>query len=143
MRRDSLTADLFEVPRPVAPIAASMNFSAEVSHLLSDMFAQAGMDRYQIAAEVSRLTGRECSKAMLDGYTSEARETFNVPAYLMPAIETVCRSHIFTLWLSDKRGARLLIGREALAAELGRLEGQKSQVADRIKAIKRVMGQES
>jgi hypothetical protein len=143
MKRDQFTVDLFEVPQPAAPIAATMNYSAEVSHLVSDMLAGSGLDRYQVAAEVSRLTGREFSKAMLDGYTSEARDTFNLPLYKVPALETACRSHQLTSWLADKRGARILIGRETLAAELGKLENMRSQLGERIKQVRRVLGQES
>lgn len=143
MKRDQITDDLFDVPQPAAPISATMNYSAELSHVVSDMLTAAGMNRYLVAAEMSRLTGKEVSKAMLDGYTSEARETFNLPFYLVPALETACRSHQLTAWLADKRGARVLVGREALNGELGKLESEKLRIAERIKHLKCVIGAEA
>lgn len=143
MKRDPHTDDFFEVPQPAPSVAATMNYSAELAHLLSDIFTASGMNRYQIASEVSRLTGKDVSKAMLDGYTSEARETFNLPFYLVPAIEAACRTHVMTAWLAEKRGARVLIGREALNGELGKLESERARIAERIKHLKTVIGAEA
>ena len=120
-----------------------MNYSGELAHLLSEVFIESGLSRYQIAAEVARLTGKDVSKAMLDGYTSEARETFNLPMYLVPAIETACRSHKITAWLAGKRGARILVGRETLNAELGKLEAERQRISENIKKLRSYMGQEA
>lgn len=142
--RDSLTPDLFSVPRPAAPIPASMDFRVQLTALVSHVLhlaAQAGKDRYQVAAEMSRLTGKEVSKYMLDAYSSEAREEFNLPFYLVPALETVCDTHLITDWLVEVRGGRLLIGRESLDAERGRLEKVRDEAARKIREIKRMTGE--
>ncbi|MGH6755187.1 MAG: hypothetical protein ACREDP_23785 [Bradyrhizobium sp.] len=135
-RRDIQTGDLFTVPQPAAPLPGSMDFRATLSHLVSEMLRNAGADRHAIAADASRLTGHTVSKYMLDAYSAESREEFNLPLWLVPAIETVCGSYDVTNWLAGVRGARLLIGREALSAELGRISRQKQELQDQERALK-------
>jgi hypothetical protein len=141
--RDILTADLFAVPRPAPATPGTMDYRAAISHELSEMLrkAPANRDRFAIAADVSRLTGKDVSKWMLDGYTSECREQFNLPLYLVPALEVACESHALTTWLSNVRGARLLVGEEALHHDLSRLEQIRDQAEAAIRALKpRVRG---
>ncbi|MDC8012260.1 hypothetical protein [Tahibacter soli] len=138
-RRDTLTHDLFAVPQAAAPLPGSMDFRATLSHLVGEMFRTAGIDRHSIAADASRLTGHNVSKYMLDAYAAESREEFNLPLWVLPAIETACGSHDLTKWLAGVRGGRLLVGAEALAAELGRIGRQKQELADQERAIKEQM----
>lgn len=137
-KHDPFTGDLFDVPVAVNPLPHSMNYRAEMSALISVILK--GHDRHQVAADMSRITGLEVSKNMLDAYASEARETFNIPFYLIPVLEAVCQCYDAGNWLAKKRGAKLLIGREALNAELGKLEKQKENTAHRIKQLKKQMG---
>lgn len=140
--RDVASGDLFyDIPRPAPPVPASMDFRPQISHLVADMLAEAlardpSLDRYAIAALCSRLAGKEVSKAMLDGYTAESRDAFNLPLYLVPALETACASTALTQWLAAIRGGRLVLGPEALDSEIGRLEGEKEAVNDRLKELR-------
>ncbi len=138
-KHDSLTLDMFEIPQPAGGYPGSMHYGAEVAHLVSD--ALRGHDRYQVAAKMSRLTGREVSKFMLDAWSAESRENHNMPFYLAPVLESALDTHIFSNWLADKRGGRLLVGREALNAELGKLEKLKDEAARKIRELKKIMGE--
>ena len=135
-RRDTSTGDLFAVPQPAAPVPGALDYRATVAHLLADMLRTSGQDRYGIAAAASRLAGKDVSKYMLDAYTSESREEFNLPAWLVPSLEAACESHAISAWLAGVRGGRLLIGREALNAELGRLERQRDEAGQQIRALR-------
>lgn len=141
-RRDRASGDLFaEIPRPAPADPASMDFRPQLSNLVGEMLAAAAardnaLDRYAIAAITSRLAGKEVSKAMLDGYTSEARETFNLPIWLVPAIETACGSTAITEWLAAIRGGRLVLGPAALDAEIGRMEGERETLNDRLRELR-------
>lgn len=141
MRRitDLLTGDLFAAPMPAPEQAAAMGYSREVAHLVSAMLAESGLSRYQVAARMSELAGREISKYMLDAYSAESREAYNLPLWEVPALEVACGSHAITAWLAGKRGARLLVGREALDAELGKLERLRDEAGRKIKELKRVL----
>ncbi len=140
-QRDTRTLDLFEVPQPAAQLPASMDYGALVAHMVSDLLRQAEGDRHDIAARMSRLTGRDVSKYMLDAWSSESRDTFNIPFYLVPVLEAACSTHCLSSWLVDVRGGRMLIGREALNAELGKLERLKEDAAKKIRDLKRQMGE--
>lgn len=141
-QRDAGTGDLFAaIPQPVQAAPGALDFRAEVAALLSQMLAEAQADdpehdRYWVAAQVSRLVGKEVSKSMLDGYTSESREAFNVPFWLVVAVEHVCRSTLLTDWHAGKRGGRFLMGPAALDAEIGRLQAELDNGRDRLSAMK-------
>ncbi|MDF1691738.1 MAG: hypothetical protein P1U47_05170 [Zhongshania sp.] len=139
--KDTQTLDLFEVPRPAAQFPASMDYGVLVAHMVSDVLRNADCDRHEIAARMSRLTGKDVSKYMLDAWSSESRDAYNIPFYLVPVFETACSSHQLTNWLAGIRGGRLLIGREALNAELGRLEHAKAQAVQKIRDLKKMMGE--
>lgn len=109
---------------------------AWLSHLVAEMIAECGLDRYEIAARASRLAGKEISKAMLDGYTAESREAFNLPLWMVPALECACESTALTSWLAEIRGGRLLLGPAALDAEIGRIERMRDDAADHLKQLK-------
>ncbi|MHB8920927.1 MAG: hypothetical protein ACYC3N_07820 [Halothiobacillus sp.] len=138
---DQPMLDLFPVPSPAPELPGQMDYRTQVASLVSEVLKAAVMDRFDIAARMSRLTGKDVSKHMLDAYASDAREDHNLPLYLAPALEVVCESHLITAWLSDTRGGRLLIGREALNAELGKLERARDEAGKRIRQLKTLMGE--
>lgn len=135
---DDRTLDLFEVPVPeMAP--AGMDYRAVVSGLVGRVLGAADGDRHEVAARASSLTGISVSKYMLDAYASEARDTFNIPCHLVPALEVACESLEISNWLAHTRGGRLLVGRDALAGELAKLERQRSRTSEKISQLRRVM----
>lgn len=140
--KDTRTLDLFEVPAPAPELPGAMDYRRQVAHLVSEMLRASAGDRYEVAAKMSRLTGKDVSKYMLDAYASDAREDHNLPFYLVPALEAVCDSHALTAWLADVRGGRLLVGREALNAELGRLERMRDEASRKIRQLKELMGED-
>lgn len=140
-RRDPLTLDLFAVPQPAASLPASMDYRREVAHLVGVALKDADGDRYEIASRMSRLEGREVSKYMLDAWSSESRDAYNLPFYQVAVLEAACHTHALSNWLADKRGGRLLVGRETLNAELGKLERLKEEAARKIRELKKVMGE--
>lgn len=140
-RRDNRTLDLFEVPRPAAPLPGAMDYRALVAGLVSEALRMSNADRHEIAARCSRLSGKDVSKYMLDAYTSAAREEFNLPFWLVPALEEACGTHDLTNWLVATRGGRMFVGRDALNADLGKLERQKIEIERLIKQLKKQLGE--
>lgn len=116
-----------------------MDYRPVVSELVSNMLAEAsrvGMDRHEVAAQASRLTGKDVTKNMLDGYTAPGREEFNVPLWLAPVLGTVCSSTMLGDWHASVHGGRLMVGAEALDAEIGRLMREQEQAAARLRDLK-------
>ena len=139
MKRRAAMADLFDVPRPVAPLPGSMDFRGLVTGLVGEMLKHAdrrGKDRWQVAADASRLAGREISKYMLDAYTAPSREEYNAPAWLIPVLEVACECHLYSAWIAEVRGGRFFVGQDALAAELGNVTRERDQLDARARALR-------
>lgn len=131
--------DLFDIPQRPAPQPGSMDFRASVSEQVSNMLAvahQAGLDRHEVASRASRLTGRDVTKNMLDGYTSPAREEFNIPLWLAPPLEVVCSSTLLASWYAGVHGGKMLVGAETLDAEIGRLTREMEQSSEKLRTLK-------
>jgi hypothetical protein len=138
--RDFLTADMFEVPTAPEPTGGSLDMDLLIRHTLSDMLKQCPKDRYQVAAEISRLVGREVSKNMLDAYTAESRTEYNLPLQYVVAVEAVTESYALTNLISSKRGGKFLVGEEALLAELGRIQREKTALNEKEARLKQFLG---
>ncbi|WP_165681771.1 hypothetical protein [Metapseudomonas otitidis] len=139
--KDTRTLDLFEIPQPVLAVPGQGNYSMQVSELVGEMLKASDLDRYEIAALMSRLSGDDVSKAMLDAWSSPARVDHNLPLYRAALLEEVCASHVLTNWLVSLRGGRVAYGRDALLAELGRLERIREEAARQSRELKRRMGE--
>lgn len=143
MRRahDSLTLDLFEVPIPRNPLPGALDVGLAVRHLISDLLKTSTRNRFEIAAKMSELLGHEITKNQLDSWTAESREGWRFPLEYLPAFEVAVETHQVTSWLADLRGCKVLVGKEALDAEIGKLERLKEDAAKRIKQLKTAMGE--
>lgn len=141
--KDNRTLDIFAVPQPLLAVPGHGNYAAQVSELVSEMLKATDFDRYEIAARLSRLSGDDVSKHMLDAWASPARPDHNLPLYRAALLEEVCASHVLTNWLVHLRGGRVAYGREALDAELGRLERVASDASRKARELKRMMGEQA
>ncbi|MDD5176798.1 MAG: hypothetical protein PHQ05_10290 [Sterolibacterium sp.] len=142
-RHDPLTGDLFEVPAPAATLPGAQDYSLAVRRLLSDAIKASPLNASQIAARMSELTGTTITEHQLHAWTAPSREGWRFPFEYQPAFETAAETHALTAWLADVRGGRLLVGREALNAELGRLERVRDDAGKKIKQLKTVMGEDA
>lgn len=140
--RDTQTLDIFEVPTPIVPAPGSGNYAAQVSELVGGVLKDCLVDRYEVAAQMSRLSGDDVSKHMLDAWSSPARTEHNIPLYRAPLLEEVCHSHAFTDWLVHLRGGRVAYGREALAAEYGKRQRMMEKLKSDMRELKKLMGEE-
>jgi len=142
MRRkiDRLTGDLFEVPVPAEPLPGAMDFSLAVRRLMADAIKASPYNAAQIAAFMAELTGQNITEHQLHAWTAPSRESWRAPLEFIPAFEAAAETTTLTAWLAGVRGGRLLIGRDALNAELGRLERQRDEAARKIKQLKTQMG---
>ncbi|MFD2664577.1 hypothetical protein [Halomonas halophila] len=122
------------------PAPGSGNYAAQVSELVGGVLKHAEMDRYEVAAQMSRLSGDDVSKNMLDAWSSPARADHNIPLYRVPLLEEVCHSHAFTDWLVHLRGGRVAYGREALDAQYGKLQRMRDKIQSDMRELKRLMG---
>jgi hypothetical protein len=140
-RRDKITCDMFAVPVPAAPLPGALDFSLAVRRLLSDAIKVSPYNTAKIAAGMTDLIGAQITEHQLHAWTAPSREGWRFPLEYLPAFEAAAETHSITAWLADTRGGRLLVGREALNAELGRLERMRDEAGRKIKQLKNVMGE--
>lgn len=143
--RDTLTVDLFDtvlVPVERGALPGALDVDVELRHLLSDLMKKSPLSRHQVAAKMSELVGHDISKSQLDTWAAESRDGWRFPVCYLAAFEAALETHDLLAWLADLRGARLSVGREALEAQLGKLESMKDQLRKQEASIKKLLGQE-
>ena len=138
---DTLSGDLFEVPQPVNPYAGALACRAQIAHLMSD--ALKGHDRYEVATQMSKLLGREFSKHILDAYTAESRDEHIPPIDTAIAFDMATGGMALLSFYAHKLGARLVVGKENLNWQLGKLETMREDIAKQIKQVKLALGEQS
>lgn len=138
--RDLITLDMFDIPVPAPQAPGSMNYRVEIAHVMSQALKDCQHDRYEVAARMSRLLGSEVSVNMLNAYTAESREAHNITLERAIAFDAATDGYSLLKFHADKRGCRVLVGKEALLAELGEIGRLKQELAEQEKAIKAVIG---
>ncbi|MDF3840450.1 hypothetical protein P3W55_01855 [Pseudomonas citronellolis] len=141
--KDDRTLNIeFDVPQPVA--VSSCDFRVQVSEIVSEILdgakLAAGLQRCDIAAQMSRASGEDISKHMLDAWSSPARVDHNLPFYRAALLEQVCGTHRLTDLLVEIRGGRVAYGRDALLAELGRQERIREEATRKARELRRHLG---
>jgi hypothetical protein len=137
---DTLTGDLFEVPMPAVSLPGALDYGLAVRQLLVDAIKASPLNARDITARMTELIGHPISEHQLHAWTAPSREGWRFPLEYLPAFEAAAETHAITAWLASTRGGRLLVGREALNAELGRLERLRDDAGRKIKQLKNVMG---
>ncbi|EHN75020.1 hypothetical protein SMCF_5525, partial [Streptomyces coelicoflavus ZG0656] len=94
----------------------ALDFNARVAQAMSRACreaAEAGHDRFAIAARMSAILGTEVTKGMIDAYCSQARETHTISLARFKAF--VRASGCLWLWnvVLDGEGVTLMQGEEA------------------------------
>jgi len=121
--RDKRTLELFD-PQIEAPTPREgmVDLDVELRDALNEAISKAPITRAEIAAKMSDLTGRDITQAMLNAYTGESRQDHNFPFRYAAAFEVVTESFALTHLLARARGGRVLLGEQALLAEVARID---------------------
>jgi len=141
-RRDEMTLDLFEVPVARTPLPGALNFNRVLCHLIADILKSSTRSRFEIAARMVELTGDPViTKNSLDAWTAESREGWRFPLEFLPAFEVACETTALSAWIAGIRGGKMLMGKDTLDAEIGKLERLKEEAARKIKQLKHAIGE--
>jgi hypothetical protein len=92
--------------------------------------------RYEIAAKVSELTGKDLSKTMLDQYTAESKEAYHFPAEMLTAFCRVTGSTEPMAVLLGPLGCSILSGDEAQDIEILRMERKIAEWQRKVQELK-------
>ncbi len=119
---DNKTIDLFETVYPVrsAEPISSMSFDSKLRRAISKALKECPLSREEIAAKMAEIL--DCpnfSKAMLDAYSAESRNSHPISVIRLKALVQV--THATWIWdeiLKDD-GLMVMEGEEARLAQLG------------------------
>jgi hypothetical protein len=136
---DTRTIDLFDVPSAPVLTGGSLDYATELRCALSDALKKTPLSRHEVAARMSELTGHDISKSMLDAWTAESKSPWRFPFEFAGAFEAACDTVCLQELLGRKRGCRVLIGEDALLAEMGKIQQSKADLAEREKALRQRM----
>lgn len=137
--RDTLTADLFDIPRAAPALPGSINFSREIAAAMSASLKTCPADRIEVSARMTRLMGREVTLSMLNAYTAESHVDHNISLERAIAFDVATQAQALLMFFAAKTGCGILVGEDALLAEWGRVQQAKSEIAAREKALRERM----
>jgi hypothetical protein len=120
-------------------IPGSFNIEAILRELISSALKNTKLSRYEVAAEMSKLLGREITKSQIDSWSAESKEHHRFPlAYLNAFMEATGDKTIVRL-ISEKAAGYFIEGEDALYTELGKIERQENDLAKRKDLIKKTL----
>jgi aspartate aminotransferase-like enzyme len=102
--------------------AGSFDIDRQFREAISLALKNCPLSRWQVAARMAELTGSEITKAMLDSWTAESKETHRFPAIYLPAFCEAAGCSEPLRMLGKLVGVFVLPGPEALRAEIQRIE---------------------
>ena len=131
--------DYFVVPTPADVRPGSIaGFDHELRQALSQSLKEQPLSRYEVAAKMSEMLGDDISKNMLDAYTAESRETHQISVVRLVAMVLATRDYDLLALVAEKVGCRLLVGEEAVAAEVGFIDQEIEELRARRAELKRL-----
>jgi len=120
-----------------ADAPGSLNQGRAVRVALYESIKTSGLDRWEIAARMSRLTDCEISKAMLDAWTAESKEGHRFPVEYAAAFCRVTGCGRLLEVVGQSIGLFAMQGPDALRVQRARLAEQRKALAAQEKEIER------
>jgi hypothetical protein len=119
-----------------------MKLALDIAHAVRDVLVDilaatkvAGIDRFEVATMISRLSNRSMTKDMLDQYCANSADGKRFPLEALPALVLATGDYRLLEFIADRCGCRILRGEEAVVAELGALAMQEKAIKERLKKI--------
>ena len=138
--RDPSQGDLFHQPvYPSRSASAEIDvsdFRSRLKRAMSRALKECPYDRHEVAMRMALALGQDhFSKATLDAYTAESKETHDISLYRFKAFVRATGQ----VWLWDfivaDDGLSMLVGDEARLAEAALLRQQRKELDERLKAL--------
>ncbi len=126
----------FQAPTMASLPGSLAGLDRQICEAVGTILASDGRRREVIAAEMSVLLDDEVSRAMLDAYSSPAREGHRISLTRFLALVQVTKRHDIFDQLLRPIGAGLLVGEEVHTARIGQLELMIAQMQRELRAVK-------
>jgi hypothetical protein len=129
-----------------APLTGAELASA-IREAVSDALARAkaheARDRYAVASEMSRLTGRDITKNMLDRYAAPSADEWRFPLEALPALIRATGDTRLVHLIAEACGFKAMPVEATAVAELVTLELEERALKKRIAAARRQLPKEA
>lgn len=136
-RPDLCTGDLFAaIPRTADFQSAAMDLKVRIAHAMGRAMKNCPHDRYEVASRMSRILGRDVSKNMLDAYAAASKDTHIPNLAFCIAFDAATGQRELLNLSAALLGCTVLVGEEALRAELGQIELQEDALRKRKRDLK-------
>lgn len=119
--------------------AGGFNVDSQLRNLLSEGLKSCQLSRWEVAAKMSEGLDVEITKSMLDSWTAESKEGHRFPAGYLAAFCRVTGYVEPIRLIAELMDCYLLESREALLADLGRIDEMKRKLTQREKEIRQYM----
>ena len=131
----------FAVPREPDSTPGAFAFSLELRNLLSRAMKESPLSRYALAARLTDLiygdAGEgEVTKAQLDSW-SRSSDAWRFPLEVLPAFVEATGAYWLLDKVAERCGCRVLIGEDAVLAELGAVSTLRERLGKREAALKK------
>ena len=130
--------------KPTAPMTGP-DFASAIREGIADALAYAkengAGDRYAVATEMSRVTGRDITKNMLDRYAAPSAEDWRFPLEALPALILATGDTRLVTLIAEACGFKAMPGEATAVAELVTLELQARAIKKRITTARRRLPQ--
>lgn len=137
-RQMDMDALFFETPKAPQNVSGGCDVSLEIREALADTLSRVKVhenaDRFEIAARLSRLSGRDIAKSTLDRYSAPNAEDWRFPLEALPALVQATGDYRLLDLVAEACGCKVLRGEEAWIAEFGALLLQQREVKKRLAA---------
>lgn len=131
----------FALPKRQAPVPGSFAFGLELRNLLAGALKECALSRAEIAGRMTDLMygdagDGEVTKAMLDSWTRSA-DAWRFPLEALPAFVEATGATWLLDAIAERCGCRILVGEQALLAQLGAVMVEEKRLAERKAALKK------
>ncbi|MDA8082318.1 MAG: hypothetical protein M0024_01505 [Nitrospiraceae bacterium] len=116
--------------------AGKASIDAAVRHLITDALKRCLLDRYEVAAKMSSILGVEITKAQLDSWSAESKENHRFPYIYIGAFCQASGCKALARYMAELCGGYFIEGEDAIRLELGKIEEEKADIANRERAIR-------
>lgn len=143
-RQLSLEA-LLEPPPAIGSGPGSLDIGLKIREALSALLHEAAdpatgrkIDRHDVASAMSRLSGRDHTKNMLDRYAAPSAEDWRFPLEALPALVKATGDYRLLFLVAEACGASVNVGDEVLDARIARVQREVEERETLIKNLKRL-----
>jgi hypothetical protein len=123
---------------PAGADGALQGLDRAVAAAVSRILKADPRSRFEVAGAVSAALGDDVSKAMLDAYSAEARESHNISLSRFLALIAETQRFDVLDGLCQRIGCKVVVGEEILTVELGHIATQMERLRQRRKLLERI-----